>query len=133
MRLCDACSGLPDWGSPSVGSPGFSPGMDDEAVARQLQRQYDWEVQGPAGTNSLDNDSFAVARQLQVNHSPATAISVQFSLIDKHWSNRYLQFWSCIVAAVHVPKVPDLHQMGSSGALGITVLNSHANNISTAS
>ena len=58
---------VPDWGeTPSRGASSFSSKLDDEAIARQLQQQYDKEVNGtPGGVSSLEEDSVTVARRLQ--------------------------------------------------------------------
>ncbi|KAL0046758.1 hypothetical protein WJX82_009320 [Trebouxia sp. C0006] len=58
---------VPDWGeTPSRGPSSFSSKLDDEAIARQLQQQYDKEVNGtPGGVSSLEEDSVTVARRLQ--------------------------------------------------------------------
>ncbi len=61
----------PDWGeTPSWGPSSSSPKLDDEAIARQLQQQYDREVNGtPGGVSSLEEDSVTVARRLQARHT----------------------------------------------------------------
>ena len=58
---------VPDWGeTPTWGPSSSSPKLDDEAIARQLQQQYDREVNGtPGGVSSLEEDSVTVARRLQ--------------------------------------------------------------------
>ena len=70
---------MPDWGSPAQGSPSLGPPLDDEALALQLQRQLNKEVDGPGGVNTLDDDSLAVARQLQVSF--AFSFPVSFAAI----------------------------------------------------
>ncbi len=62
---------VPDWGeTPSRGPSSSSPKLDDEAIARQLQQQYDREVNGtPGGVSSLEEDSVTVARRLQARHT----------------------------------------------------------------
>lgn len=58
---------VPDWGeTQSWGPSSSSPKLDDEAIARQLQQQYDREVKGtPGGVSMLEEDSVTVARRLQ--------------------------------------------------------------------
>ena len=58
---------VPDWGETQARGPSSSsPKLDDEAIARQLQQQYDREVNGiPGGVSSLEEDSVTVARRLQ--------------------------------------------------------------------
>jgi hypothetical protein len=58
---------VPDWGeTQSWGLSSSSTKLDDEAIARQLQQQYDREVNGqPGGVSSLEEDSVTVARRLQ--------------------------------------------------------------------
>lgn len=61
-----SCSNEPDWGDHLSWQPSSSSAnLDDEAVARQLQAQYNREVNG-GGFTSLEAESLAVARQLQV-------------------------------------------------------------------
>lgn len=65
------CRGVPDWGeSQSRGPSSSNTKLDDEAVAWQLQQQYDREASGlPGGVSRLEEDSETVARQLQASHA----------------------------------------------------------------
>lgn len=58
---------MPDWGGSPSWQPSSSANLDDEAVAKRLQEQYNREVDGGAGVSSLEDESLAVARQLQVD------------------------------------------------------------------
>ena len=79
---------MPDWGEAASRQPLFpASDEDDEAVARRLQEQYNREVGGGSspGLGSLEDESLAVARQLQVCqimpfskpscHSPVSRVS----------------------------------------------------------
>lgn len=57
---------MPDWGGSPSWQPSSSGNLDDEAVAKRLQEQYNREVNGGPGVSSLEDESLAVARQLQV-------------------------------------------------------------------
>ncbi len=61
---------VPDWGETQSWGPSSNPKLDDEAIARQLQQQYDREVNGtPGGVSSLEEDSVTVARRLQARRT----------------------------------------------------------------
>ena len=84
---------VPDWGETQARGPSSSsPKLDDEAIARQLQQQYDREVNGtPGGVSSLEEDSVTVARRLQARTVLRFCIGVAACCIYRH----SLLQWSC--------------------------------------